>query len=180
MTDKFLKILRGPAKGRELNRVLARAGADLQAQDPDGVTALVIAILNAHYDLADMLVSLGADPDVADSSGRAALYATVDMNTLAPMFSRPRPRPSGRLNALALAAKLLSAGADANLPLTRALPPRHHNPGDRSLGKGATPFMRAAQAGDVAMMRLLLDAGADPLRQQENGTTALMMAVAGR
>lgn len=161
-------------------RVIAKSGADLQARDPDGVTALVIAILNAHYDLADMLLSLGADPDVADSSGRAALYAAVDMNTLAPMFSRPLPRPTGKLNALSLAAKLLAAGADANLALARPLPPRHHNPGDRSLGKGATPFMRAAQAADVAMMRLLLDAGADPLRRQENGTTALMIAVAGR
>jgi ankyrin repeat protein len=161
-------------------RVLARAGADLDAQDPDGVTPLVIAILNAHYDLAATLVDLGARPDVADSSGRAALYAAVDMHTLAPMFSRPLPKSSSTLNALSLAAKLLAAGADANLALGRPLPPRHHNPGDRNLGKGATAFMRAAQTADVAMMRLLLDAGANARQQQADGTTALMLAVAGR
>jgi uncharacterized protein len=144
------------------------------------VTALVIAILNAHYDLAAALVELGADPDVADQTGRTAVYAAVDMHTLPPMFSRPAPRPSGRLDALTLTAKLLGRGANPNLALTRPLMPRHHNPGDRSLAEGATPFMRAAQAADVAMMKLLVDHGADPRLRQKNGTTALMLAAAGR
>ena len=33
---------------------------------------------------------------------------------------------------------------------------RHHTMGDFSLGKGATPFMRAAKSGDVEVMKLLL------------------------
>ena len=37
-----------------------------------------------------------------------------------------------------------------------------HTGGDPALGEGATPLMRAAKAGDVAVMRLLLDNGADP------------------
>jgi ankyrin repeat protein len=161
-------------------RALADGGADLDAVDPDGVTALTVAILNAHYDLAAMLVERGADPNVADQTGRTALYAAVDMHTLPPMFSRPAPRPSGQLDALALAARLLSGGADPDLALSRPLLPRHHNPGDRSLGEGSTPFMRAAQAADMAMMRLLVDGGADPRLTQKNGTTALMLAASGR
>ena len=161
-------------------RALAAGGTDLDARDPDGVTALVIAILNAHYDLAAMLLEQGANPDVADQTGRTALYAAVDMHTLPPMYSRPAPRPSGRLDALALAAALLDRGANPNLALSRPLMPRHHNPGDRSLGEGSTPFMRAAQAGDLAMMRLLIDRGADPRLTQKNGTTALMLAASGR
>jgi len=39
---------------------------------------------------------------------------------------------------------------------------RHHTGGDRALGEGSTPFMRAAKSGDVAVMKLLLAAGADP------------------
>src|SRR4029077_13324418 len=34
---------------------LAEAGADLNVQDPDGTTALVFAIINAHYELAAAL-----------------------------------------------------------------------------------------------------------------------------
>jgi ankyrin repeat protein len=161
-------------------RALAAGGADLDARDPDGVTALLIAILNAHYDVATTIVELGANPNVADQTGRTALYAAVDMHTLPPMFSRPAPRPSGRLDALAVAERLLDNGADPNLALSRPLMPRHHNPGDRSLGEGATPFMRAAQAADLPMMKLLIARGADPRRTQANGTTALMLAAAGR
>ena len=37
-----------------------------------------------------------------------------------------------------------------------------HTGGDPALAEGATPFMRAAKAGDVEVMRLLLAKGADP------------------
>jgi ankyrin repeat protein len=43
---------------------------DLNVVDPDGTTALVVAIINAHYDFASMLLDKGADPNVADSTGR--------------------------------------------------------------------------------------------------------------
>src|SRR5690606_26115713 len=60
---------------------LIEAGADLDAQDPDGSTALQLAILNHHFDLAADLLQAGADPDVADRSGMTALYGAVDMVT---------------------------------------------------------------------------------------------------
>ena len=47
-------------------RALAEAGADLNAQDPDGTTALIFAIINGHADAAAALIEKGADPNVAD------------------------------------------------------------------------------------------------------------------
>ena len=41
---------------------------------------------------------------------------------------------------------------------------------------GATPFVRAAQSSDVALMQLLLDYGADPFMRTDNGDTALTAA----
>ena len=38
---------------------------------------------------------------------------------------------------------------------------------------GATPFIRAAQSSDTALMQLLLDYGADPFASTDNGDTAL-------
>src|SRR4029079_1366336 len=72
-------------------RALAETGADLNLADLDGTSALVLAIINAHYDLAAMLIDKGANPNLGDSSGMAALYAAVDMNTLDDTPSLPSP-----------------------------------------------------------------------------------------
>src|SRR5262249_916657 len=66
----------------EATGALADAGASLNLTDPEGTTALVLAIINGHYDTAALLVEKRADPNIADIAGMAALYAAVDMNTL--------------------------------------------------------------------------------------------------
>jgi ankyrin repeat protein len=161
-------------------RALAESsGVDLNLRDPDGTTALVVAIINAHYDLASMLLDKGADPNVADSVGTAALYAVVDMNTLAPMQGRPAPKLLDSITALDVAKKLLAKGAQPNTRLTRPTIGRYHGSGDNSLGEGTTPFLRAAKAVDVPMMRVLLDGGADPTLTKKDRTNAAMLVSAG-
>jgi ankyrin repeat protein len=154
---------------------LMEAGADLDATDPDGTTALVLAIMNAHYDLAALLIDKGANPNLGDTSGMAALYAAVDMLHQAPMINRPLAKPSGKLRAMDVIARLLDHKADPNQGLKTPLLMRQHEFGDGSLGEGATPLMRAAKAADAAVMQLMLDKGADPNRAMKNGTTALMV-----
>ena len=41
---------------------------------------------------------------------------------------------------------------------------------------GATPFLLAAKAPDLPMMRTLLELGADPMLTTDDGTTPLMVA----
>jgi ankyrin repeat protein len=160
----------------EAARALAEGGADLNLGDPDGVTAPILAIINAHYDLAEMLFDEGADPDVADTTGMTPLYAAVDMNTLAFMHGRPPARPSGRLSPVDLIKLLLAYGADPNARLTTPILQRHNNAPNQNLGEGSTPLMRAAKSGDVPVMRLLLAAGADPTLKQGNQNTLLIIA----
>jgi uncharacterized protein len=156
---------------------LMTAGADLNLVDPDGATALVLAIINANYDVAAALIEKGADPNIGDKEANmAALYAAVDMHRLAIGHGRPNPKPSGELTAVDVIKRLLSRGANPNQTLKGPLFQRHHSGGDRALGEGSTPFMRAAKSGDVAVMKMLLDAGADPLLEQPNHATALMLA----
>ena len=160
-------------------RALAETGADLNLTDPDGSSALVLAIINAHYDLAAMLLEKGAGPNVADTSGMAALYAAVDMNTLDETPGRPAPKSSDATSSVDLVKVLLAHGANPNQTLTAPLLERVHNNGDASLGEGATPLMRAAKKGDIAVMRALLEHGADVNATMKNGGTALML-VSGR
>jgi uncharacterized protein len=157
-------------------RALVEGGANLNVQDPDGTTAVVFAIINGHYDVAAMLVEKGADPNLADSSGMAALYAAVDMNTLPFMHGRPYPKPSGRLGIVDTVNVLLTHGADVNQKLKTPLLRRHNNTSTQSLGEGTTPLIRAAASGDVTLMHLLLQHGADASIRQKNGTTIVMLA----
>jgi ankyrin repeat protein len=157
---------------------LADAGADLDATDPDGTSALVIAIINAHYDVAAVLIDKGANLDVADTAGMTPLYAAVDMQHQENMINRPLPKPSGRLRPLDVVTRLLARGANPNAVLKSPLLMRQHTGGDAQLGAGATPLMRAAKVGDSTLLRLLLERGADPNLRLRNGNTALMVAAA--
>jgi len=148
---------------RDALTALAAAGADLDATDPDGTTALTLAVINAHYDAAALLLEKGADPNVADARGMTPLYAAVDMHTLDETPGRPAER-------------LLARGARPNVALTATMLERVHNNGDPVLGQGATPVMRAARKADAAALRVLLDHGADPGARMKGGVTALMIA----
>ena len=161
-------------------RALADAKADLNASDPDGTTALMYAIINAHFDTAAVLIERGADPNVADSTGTTALYSAVDMHTMGPMLSRPSPKLVDKLDSADIVRMLVAKGANVNARLKRPIIGRHHTPtGDASLGEGTTPLARAAKSNDLQLMRVLLDAGADPKLTLKDRTTVLMIAAAG-
>ena len=162
-------------------KVLAAApGIELNVTDPDGTTALVVAIINAHYDVAAAILEQGADPNIADATGTTALYALVDMHTLAPMQGRPAPKLVDALDAEGLLARLVAKGANPNVRLLRPMLGRYHGSGDASLGEGTTPFLRAAKAVDLSMMRALLALGADPTLTKKDRTNAAMLVAAGQ
>jgi ankyrin repeat protein len=161
---------------RDAVRALAEAQADLDLVDPEGTTALMLAINNAHYGVAAELIEQGADANVADATGMTALYAAVNMNTLGDLPGRPAPKPTGTLTAVDVTRMLLARGANPNARLLKPILMRHHSAGDAALGEGATPLLRAAKTGDIEMMRLLLGAGADASLTTRNQTTALMFA----
>jgi len=137
----------------DAGRALVKGGAGLNLTDPDGATALVIAIINANYEFAALLLDAGADPNIVDNeAGMGALYAVVDMHRLAVGHGRPNPQPVGLMTAVDLAKKLLDHEADPNRRLKKPILKRHHTAGDSALGDGATPFLRAAKSGDQISM----------------------------
>ena len=179
----------------EAARALADAGADLNAaalpqtdvplkpedleanEQGVGTTALVFAIINSHFDLAAMLLEKGADPNRTDIAGMTALYAAVDMNTLQWTQGRPAPIFTDELDAIDLVERLLKKGANPNARLKRVPLKRHHDAGTTlNLGEGTTPLIRAAKTNDVASLKRLLDAGADPALTLPDKTNALMIA----
>jgi ankyrin repeat protein len=163
----------------EAARALVEAGAALNVQDPDGTTPLVTAIENGHFDLALMLLNSGADPNIADSTGMAALFAAVDIHTLGPIDYRPPPVLDDNATAIDLINALIAHKADVNARLSRPVLGRHIDRGDRLMGAGSTPLMRAAKTNDIAVMKLLVEKGADRFALQDDLTSVLMIAANG-
>jgi uncharacterized protein len=158
--------------------VLVEHGADVDALTPDGISPVLSALINGHYDVAGALIEAGADPNLVDETGRGALYAAIDFNTM-PASNRPAPHVlENTLTALDVAAMLLERGADVNAQLN-ALPPyraKLDRGNDMMLTAGTTALLRAAKSGDVAALRLLLEHGADPMLATRNGANPLMAA----
>jgi len=164
---------------------LAAAGANLNLADPDGISPMVLAIRNGHYDVAALLVEKGADVNAVDRAGRTPLYVAVDMHSLDWIQNRPAPKVDGTLDSLDMVKLLLAHGAKPDAALTAAPPGwkgdaiAAQNTFGNVVGAGTTPFVRAAKNGDLAMLRVLLAAGANPNIGTRNKTTALMALVGG-
>ena len=151
---------------------LLEAGADIGLALPDGTSALHLAVLNAHYDVAVQLLERGADA-TADGPGWTALHQLVWTRRPNRHYNNPAAFPTGTVTDLALARALVAHGADVNARQTAEPRDGYRNMLDR---RGATPFLLAAKAVDLEMMRILLDLGADPHLANENGTTPLLVA----
>lgn len=159
--------------------VLAEAGADLNLVDPDEYTPLILALINGHFDVAGQLIDLGADVNAQDKVGRTALWAAVDAHTM-PSSNRPAPTETDdTLSSMDIITRLIAKGADVDVPLRQQIPYRTKldRGGDGVLGAGTTPLLRAAKAGDVPVIRLLLEHGADATATAGRANvTAIMMA----
>jgi ankyrin repeat protein len=152
-----------------------KAGASLKYGNPDGITPLMIAVMNDQLDLAAMLVEMGADPN--DGS----LYETVQLNNLrinstAGDATRPRPSHSNKLTPLDLMSRLLDAGADPARPAQHT--PHLDGTGTpRPVNQSAMALASGAQ--DVSALRVLLSKGANANQPLENGVTPLIAVIDG-
>ena len=159
---------------------LVKGKADINLGDPDNISPLLMATLNARFDVAAYLIKAGANVDKWDTWGRAPLYSAVDYNTV-PRGGRPDRPSSDQTTALEVIDLLLKAGANPNMQLKLFPPYRslgQDRGGDGMLTVGATPLLRAAKAGDVGSIRLLLAHGALVDLPNTMGITPLM-ATAG-
>ena len=151
---------------------LLAAGGDVNLALPDGTGPLHLAVVNARYDVALQLLEHGADATAA-GPGWTPLHQLVWTRRPNRHYNNPAAFPTGTVTDLELARALVAHGADVDARQTAEPRDGYRNQLDRT---GATPFLLAAKAVDLDMMRLLLDLGANPLTANEDGTTALLVA----
>ncbi|XP_076268661.1 transient receptor potential cation channel subfamily A member 1-like [Rhynchophorus ferrugineus] len=114
---------------------LISSGANINHQDTDKKTPLIISVWDAHVDVIEELLSVGVDDhfesvrarlDVRDHSGRTALSWACQLGNLE------------------IVSRLISEGVDVNRPDN----------------KRRTPLMWAAASGNLKVIETLLSAGA--------------------
>jgi uncharacterized protein len=164
----------------EAAKILVDAGAKLEMTDPNGIAPLLMAISNNQIAVARLLIDRGANINVSDWYGRTPIWTAVEVRN---MDEDNGSFENGieREPVLELIQVLLQKGADPNVRTKESIPIRRFML--RTTGTlewvdftGQTPFLRAAYAGDVTVMRLLLKYGADPKIPTFGATTALMAA----
>jgi len=181
----FTPLLFAAREGRtEAVRALLKAGADVNEviqtkKNPggygakNGTSALILAVENAHFELALELVKAGADPN-DERSGFTPLHVLSWVrkpNRGDDPDGQPPPTGSGKLTSLQFARDLVARGADVNRRLGKGAS------GRGKLGMpGATPFLLASKTADLPYMRVLVGLGADPLLPNRDGCTPLMAA----
>ena len=170
----------------ESAKLLLEAAADVNETGNDGLSALTLATVRANVPLALYLLDRGANPNL-DGAGYTALHwAAGTWETELTVRSITVHRPGVwetavglRNGKLELVKALLAHGADPNARMkTGPFRLGTTKSPDRPELDGATPLILAAMAGDAAVMRALVEAGADPqLKTPLNGT--VLMAAAG-
>jgi ankyrin repeat protein len=138
---------------------LLEAGVDvndsLRPAQGKAYSPLILAVENGHFELAAALLKAGADPN-AKPSGYTALHAITWVRKPIRGDGDPPPRGSGKLTSLQFVRELVAHKADLNPRLEKGESGR-----GRFTTTGATPFLLAARASDVPLMRLLLELKAD-------------------
>jgi len=167
-------------------RTLVRQAVDVNAAQPDGMTALHWAVERHDLPMMNALLEAGAKHDLTNRTGASPLYLAATNGDAAAI------------------ARLLDAGEDANAVLTaegesvlmlasqtgdaasvKLLLDRGADPNTQQL-RGQTALMWAAAEGHAEVVKLLLARGADPglsstastkpERRPPGGMTALLFA----
>ncbi|WGY02005.1 ankyrin repeat domain-containing protein [Nocardioides sp. QY071] len=160
--------------------VALRAGADIEARDDHERTALLLASTYDHVAVADVLVAMGADPDALDdrhdtpwlvtgvTGSVAMLEALLPANpdlTIKNRYGGLSPIPAGERGHVDYIRRVVKTDVDID----------HVN------GLGWTSMLEAVILGNGSepyqeIIRILLDAGADPSIADRGGVTPLQHA----
>ncbi|WP_246051160.1 ankyrin repeat domain-containing protein [Nocardioides guangzhouensis] len=171
-------LLRAAAHGDADGVAVAlRAGADLETRDGNGRTALLLASAADHLAAAQVLVALGASPDAVDDRSDTPWLVTGVTGSVPMAELLLRHDPDLTLRNRYGGVSIIPASERGHVDYVRrvsrtGIDVNHIN------DLGWTALLEAVILGDGSapyqqIVRILLDAGADPGIADQDGVTAL-------
>jgi ankyrin repeat protein len=157
--------------------MLLKHGADIDLPDPDGVSPLQVAIMNANWDLAKRLIEAGADVDQWDIFGEAPLFSAIGQRQRIDGGHASIDEPN-ETKGIDIVRLLLEHHANPNMQLF--FRPANVRGGTSTLTRGSTPLIRAAANDDKEVVKLLLENGADATVYMADRQTPIHAVLAGR
>jgi uncharacterized protein len=158
-----------------VNRLIA-AGSPVDADEPDGTTALHWAVYHDDLAMTERLLDAGANVNAANRNGATALTlacthaGTAIVDRLLKAGADPSGGPSG-------APPLLACAQRGAVPAVQMLIARGADVNAKDSWRGQTPLMWAAAENHSDLIEVLLAAGAAVDARSTGNFTALMFAV---
>ena len=154
-------------------RALLEGGADVNQTTRYGWSPLLAATQNSNYQIAKFLIEHGANVNLSNKGGWTPLYLAVDNRNIE---GGDYPVRTADMDSLAYITYLLDKGADVNWRITESTETRTVFTNQWLNEDGATAFLRAAQSGDLELLKLLIARGANPRINTKLGVTPLAAA----
>jgi len=165
----------------DIAKLLLEAGADIHKAEANNISPLLMAVETNSMETAHYLIAQGADVNSVDWYGRTPLWEAVNVRNLYIHNDKFSNYIANRDEIFNLIETLIKEGADLNARTKESPPIRYDLLSITGTLEwvdftGQTAFLRAARAGDMDVMNLLLENGADPYIETFAGTNALMAA----
>ncbi|CAI0381065.1 unnamed protein product [Linum tenue] len=162
-----------------LKRLTEKADVDLDEQDGNGFTALMVAAAAGHLDAFKLLLRAGADVKLRNKNGETAMCLAESKLNQIELFGKALLEHESSNNCKNPPIgnhALHRAAVRGELGLVQDLIGQGGTDVNAADGDGYTPLMLAAREGHGKVCRVLISAGAEVDARNARGETALILA----
>ncbi|CAE7427820.1 ANKRD50 [Symbiodinium sp. CCMP2592] len=161
----------------EVVEALLKAGAQTEARDENGGTALITAAskLSSNLKVVEALVKAGAQLDARSDNGFTALMSAAEIGHVKVVEALVKAGAQLETRSERGFTALGGAAEEGNVQVVQVLVKARAQLEARTKD-GSTALIRAAGAGQLAVLQVLVQAGAQLEPRNEKGVTALLSA----